>query len=169
MTKAISAGLLSIVSDLVAKRLTKEPVKSSSLINELSMGLVIRGPVQHYFQQFLDKVVFAGKKQSSPAVVLGKMVIDCFIFSPLYNALYFIIVGLMADQPTAESLQKIQKLLFSVMKSNWTVWVPVNIISYAVVPLELRVLFGNVISIFWTAFLIKKVKGDSQRTTHTEE
>mmetsp|Transcript_13115 Transcript_13115/g.32387 ORF Transcript_13115/g.32387 Transcript_13115/m.32387 type:complete len:202 (+) Transcript_13115:101-706(+) len=164
MTKAITSALLSVVSDLVAKGASKTPVKSSSLINELSMGLVIRGPVVHYFHTFLDKVVFRKTNQSSPAVVIGKLALDQVIFAPLYTALYFFITGAMEDMPVAQTRRKVSKMLLSVMKSNWTVWVPVNLVSYALIPLELRVLFGNIVSIFWTAFLIRKVKGSARNS-----
>jgi len=160
LTKSVSAGVLSIVSDLLAKGLSNQKLKPSSLFNELTMGLVIRGPLNHWFHMFLDRVVFRkARNQFAPAVVIGKLILDQFVFSPLFISLYFIVNGLMQDQPIAHSVAKIRKTLLSVMLKNWSVWIPANAISYALVPLNLRVLYGNVISIFWTAYLIKQVDG----------
>jgi len=41
---------------------------------------------------------------------------------------------------------------------NYKVWPLVNILSFKYVPANLRVLFGNIIGIFWTAYVIKLTK-----------
>ena len=40
--KAITSGVISVASDLLARALAKKPLKSSTAINELTIGLVIR-------------------------------------------------------------------------------------------------------------------------------
>jgi hypothetical protein len=35
------------------------------------------------------------------------------------------------------------------------VWPLVSLISFALVPPQLRVLFGNIVAIFWTAYVIR--------------
>ncbi|KAA8498735.1 Peroxisomal membrane protein 2 [Porphyridium purpureum] len=163
LTKSVSAGVLSVVSDLAAKQLSKDPVRTSSLFNELTMGLVIRGPVLHFFHMFLDRVVFRKvANQSTPVIVVAKTFIDQFLFSPLFVALYFLINGLMQDQSLGAVRQSLKANLLNVMKKNWGVWIPANAIAYAVIPLNLRVLYGNIISIFWTAYLISQVQGSSK-------
>mmetsp|Transcript_6078 Transcript_6078/g.12942 ORF Transcript_6078/g.12942 Transcript_6078/m.12942 type:complete len:223 (-) Transcript_6078:805-1473(-) len=163
LTKSVSAGVLSIVSDVLSKLLSKQKIKSSSIFNELTMGLVIRGPLIHWFHLFLDRVVFRkARNQFAPAVVIGKLVLDQFVFSPLFISLYFILNALMLDQPVSDAIKKIRKTLVSVLVKNWSVWIPANAISYAVIPLNLRVLYGNIVSIFWTAYLIKHVGGDTE-------
>lgn len=156
ITKAITSALLSVCSDIFAKRMKKLPLRSSTAINELTIGLVLRGPLIHTFHNFLDKVVFKGRNQSSPAVVVGKLVIDQFLFAPLFTSLYFYVRGLAEDRGLAVTTQKLRKELPDIMRSNWSVWVPANFINYLFVPLELRVLFGSVVSFFWNAYLISR-------------
>mmetsp|Transcript_1675 Transcript_1675/g.2978 ORF Transcript_1675/g.2978 Transcript_1675/m.2978 type:complete len:216 (-) Transcript_1675:275-922(-) len=166
MTKSISAGVLSVVSDLVAKILSKEKVKTSSLFNELTMGLIIRGPINHWFHLLLDNVIFRkARNQFAPGIIIGKLVLDQFVFSPLFIALYFIVNGFMLDQRMQDIADKIITTLPKVMLKNWSVWIPANAISYALIPLNLRVLYGNIISIFWTAYLIKQVNRNSKNNS----
>ena len=65
--------------------------------------------------------------------------------------------------------RKIRRELFAVMKGNWSVWVPANIVGYGVIPLNLRVLFGSVIDIFWTAYLIAVVNRKKSKRSEEEK
>eukprot|EP00188_Purpureofilum_apyrenoidigerum_P000698 Plantae.Rhodophyta-Purpureofilum_apyrenoidigerum.ctg13263.p1 GENE.Plantae.Rhodophyta-Purpureofilum_apyrenoidigerum.ctg13263~~Plantae.Rhodophyta-Purpureofilum_apyrenoidigerum.ctg13263.p1 ORF type:complete len:208 (-),score=40.90 Plantae.Rhodophyta-Purpureofilum_apyrenoidigerum.ctg13263:118-741(-) len=169
MTKAISAGVLSIASSLVGAINQKQMRSPRKLINEFCIGLIIRGPVVHYFHTLLDKVIFRNVNQKSKLVVLAKVVLDQVVFAPLFISLYFYVSGLLDDKKFSEITKKIKKELFTVMKGNWSVWVPANIIGYAVIPLNLRVLWGNVINIFWTAYLISTVQGKKSKTKNAVE
>lgn len=39
------------------------------------------------------------------------------------------------------------------VQANWKLWPLANFISFAFVPLELRVLFGNVVSVGWSVYV----------------
>jgi hypothetical protein len=40
-----------------------------------------------------------------------------------------------------------------VTQANWKLWPFANVISFAAVPLHLRVLYSNVVSVAWNAYL----------------
>lgn len=116
-----------------------------------------RGPAIHLFHNFLDRVVFRGMKQSSPLVVIGKLAIDQLLFAPVFTSLYFYLRGFAEDRSIASTTDKLKRDLATIMRNNWSLWVPANFINYLLVPLELRVLFGSVIAFFWNAYLISRV------------
>jgi hypothetical protein len=115
----------------------------------------------HFFHTFLDKVLFKNANQTSPAVIVAKVILDQFVFSPPFTALYYYVTALMKDEPLKPVSQKIRRELFAVMKKSWMLWIPVNAINYALIPLELRVLFANIVDVFWTAYLISTVSHKS--------
>ncbi len=131
-------------------------------INWEHVALLHRGPVIHYFHSFLDNTVFAGRDQTSAKAVVGKLFIDQFIFSPAFTALYFYFSGLSEDESLSSITKRLRNDLLKIMQSNWAVWIPANFVSYYCVPLDLRVLFGNVVGLFWNAYLISVVS--SRRT-----
>lgn len=116
-----------------------------------------RGPVIHYFHSFLENYVFRGRNQSSPRIVFSKLFIDQFLFAPLFTAVYFYFCALAEDSYISDTTKKIQRELWSIMRSNWAVWIPANFVSYYFVPFDLRVLFGSIIGLFWNAYLIAAV------------
>jgi Mpv17 / PMP22 family len=162
LTKAITSGVLSLVADLAARSMSRRPLKSSSALHEMTIGLVFRAPVIHAFHVLLDNVIFAGaKNQSSQSVVLAKLVIDQILFAPLFLGAYIIFSGMLEDVPLKVTTRRIRKELFGMLRSNWIVWVPANYFSYAFVPLHLRVAWGGIIGLFWTTYLILRMANNA--------
>jgi peroxisomal membrane protein 2 len=165
VTKAITASILSGVSTLVARAFqgNGSELKSSEIIHQMTIGLAVRAPLVHFFHMLLDKKIFRSYRQTSVPVVIGKVVLDQFVFAPAMTALYYYIVGLMNDEGCQATSKKLKRQLLAVLKKAWLLWIPVNLISYGFVPLELRVLFGNIVSIFWTAYLISTVSSKKNK------
>mmetsp|Transcript_8366 Transcript_8366/g.20877 ORF Transcript_8366/g.20877 Transcript_8366/m.20877 type:complete len:223 (+) Transcript_8366:370-1038(+) len=161
VTKSTTAALLSIVSDVVARI----PFGSSSgprpklllptpMAHEFAIGLALRGPVVHFWHNLLDLLL----PQTTAATVLAKVALDQLVFAPFFNALYFYAKGVLQGREVGEINEEVRRKLWAVMKTNWAVWVPVNAVAYALIPLELRVLWGNLFGIIWTALLITMAK-----------
>lgn len=177
LTKSVTSGALSLLSSVIASRLSRTPLRTSSALHELTVGLVLRGPFVHAFHTALDTVVFArAPDQASPSVVLGKLLLDQLLFAPALTCAYLYLSAAMEDVPLRVTTRKIRRELLQVMMSNWCVWVPANLIGYAFVPLELRVAWGSIIGLAWTTFLICKVgnkreeieEGDVRQTPELE-
>ena len=88
--------------------------------------------------------------------MISKLLIDQFIFAPFFTSLYFYVRGLSNDKGIGTTSKQLKRELVGIMKGNWSVWIPANLVNYSVVPLQLRVLFGSVIGVFWNAYVIVK-------------
>lgn len=108
----------------------------------------------HFFHEFLESVVFKGRRQTALSVVLGKMAIDQFLFSPVFTLLYFYMRALAEDRSLASTTDVLRRDFMGIMKSSWAVWIPANFLNYLLIPVDLRVLFGNLVGFFWNAYLI---------------
>lgn len=42
---------------------------------------------------------------------------------------------------------------FPTLTTNWSVWIPVQAVNFSIVPIHLRLLSVNVVSLFWNAYL----------------
>jgi hypothetical protein len=158
LTKSVTSGALSALSSLLAARLSRRPARASAALHELTIGLVLRGPLVHAFHTLLDGAVFArARDHAAPRVVLAKLALDQALFAPALTCAYLYLSAALEDVPVAVTTRKIRRELWSIMKSNWGVWVPANLIGYGVVPLELRVAWASLIGVLWTTFLICKV------------
>lgn len=160
LTKSLTSALLSVCSDAFSKKLTHSPWKSSTALNELTAGLILRGPLIHFFHTLLDRVIFRHSNQSSVRVILSKLLLDQFLFAPAFTALYFYLRGLAEDRALDATTRKLRVELPGILRKNWSVWIPANLINYWLVPLELRVLYGSCVAVFWNAYLIARVGGE---------
>ena len=53
--------------------------------------------------------------------------------------------------------QTLRSNLWDTVRTSWMFWPAVNVLNFAAVPLEFRVLFANMASVVWTAHLTHRV------------
>mmetsp|Transcript_9766 Transcript_9766/g.16005 ORF Transcript_9766/g.16005 Transcript_9766/m.16005 type:complete len:202 (-) Transcript_9766:59-664(-) len=154
LTKGITSGVLAGVSDLIAQSLDKSTrhYKISRTAKLVLYGFLISGPAGHYWQKIIESI-FRGRKPSTTLAV-EKVLVDQAIYAPFINFVFFVFLGIAERRTPRQINSKINKDLWRVLKMNWRVWPIVNLINYKFVPVELRVLFCNIVSIFWATFLI---------------
>jgi len=162
MTKAVTAAVTSVISDVLAQALQGRSITDLDLTstrNQALIGFFIRGPFVHYWYLILEHLFaqagFGSKKsaQSTP-VVLAKVAVDQLTFSPLYNLFYFYVIGTMEGRSLDNIHDAIGRDFIPLMMTNYKVWPLVNILNFKYVPPQLRVLFGNIVSIFWMTYVI---------------
>lgn len=107
-------------------------------------------------------------KQTSAFVVVAKLAIDQLLFAPLFTSLYFYARALTEDRSISATTKSLKKDLPGIMRKNWSVWVPANFVNYLFIPLNLRVLFGSLISFFWNSYLIARASSSSNALSASE-
>jgi protein Mpv17 len=71
------------------------------------------------------------------------------------NSLFFFTLTTMETGDTSgkKGVAAIQEKLWPTLKVNWLVWPVLQGINLSVVPLQYRLLYINICSLFWSAFL----------------
>jgi len=161
-TKSLTSATTSILSNILVQimqgtSLTK--LDLTSIRNQAIVGL-ISGALTHYWYLILEDLfnhlqLNQHGKANSLTTVLGKVFVDQTTFGPLFNLLYFYEIGLLEGRSLSYINEKVGKEYSSVMMANYKIWPLLNIINFKLVPPNMRVLFGNVASILWTAYVIK--------------
>ncbi|CAI9092603.1 OLC1v1027890C1 [Oldenlandia corymbosa var. corymbosa] len=156
-TKAITAGVLSAISDIVSQKLSGiQKLQLKRLILKVLLGALYLGPVGHFFHLFLDKL-FKGKKDTK--TVAKKVVLEQVTISPLNNLMFMIYFGLAIEGRTwAQVKSKIKKEYPAVQYTSWTFWPIVGWINHQYLPLQLRVVFQSLVAFGWGIFLNLKAK-----------
>ena len=75
------------------------------------------------------------------------------IWTPPINTLFFLYSNWMVTGNADAAVQDVQEKLWPTLKVNWVVWPVLQAVNMSVVPLQYRLLYINVCSIFWSAFL----------------
>lgn len=111
------------------------------------------GFYQGMFQEFLINTLYPKLFGSS---WFYKSIFDSFVSGPLLSLpLAYVIKGVILKSSIRDSLQKCwhevrhNKLLLK----YWAVWIPVQFITFGIIPEHLRILFIAVVAFFWLIFL----------------
>lgn len=151
-TKAITAGVLSAISDVVAQKLSGiQKLQLRRLLLKVLFGLAYLGPFGHFLHLILDKI-FKGKKDTK--TVAKKVIVEQLTSSPWNNLLFMVYYGLVIEgRPWMQVKTKIKKDYPSVQYTSWTFWPVVGWINHQYVPLQFRVIFHSAVAMCWGIFL----------------
>ena len=81
------------------------------------------------------------------------MLLDAFIFSPVAVAGYFTWRTVLEGGGPNDVMSKLQSKFIGTLFASLKFWPCVNIINFAFVPVEYRVLYNNMLSLFWSGYL----------------
>lgn len=151
-TKAITAGVLSAISDIIAQKLTGiQKLQLRRLLLKVVFGFAYLGPSGHFLHLVLDKI-FKGKKDTK--TVAKKVVLEQLTSSPLNNLLFMIYYGVVIDgRPWPLVKNKVRKEYPKVQYTAWTFWPVVGWVNHQYVPLQFRVIFHSAVAMCWGIFL----------------
>ncbi|KAF3630551.1 Peroxisomal membrane protein PMP22 [Capsicum chinense] len=151
-TKAITAAVLSAISDIVAQKITGiKKLQMRRLLLKVLFGFAYLGPFGHFLHLLLDKL-FKGKKDTT--TVAKKVVIEQVTSSPWNNLLFMIYYGLVIEsRPWIQVKSNIKKEYPKVQYTSWTFWPVVGWINHQYVPLQFRVIFHSIVACCWGIFL----------------
>ena len=200
LTKSISAGLIGGIGDLLAQRMERRVVRymlketsnvkgkdGADKIGNKSLdwyrswsvtleGVLVSGPLMHYFYDFLDSIIPVATEGSTTARMWSVAGLHVFIDAAVMDSIF---VGSMMI--TTAVLEGQVHLLFrqlrmdyvDAVKVSWCssfFFAPVQCALFRFVPLPLRVLAMNVQDIIWSAaisHMTHRSRGTTTTTTTT--
>jgi protein Mpv17 len=181
ITKAISAGILLGLGDALSQGMefyygysATSSYDYARTAKMSSYGFFVVGPLLHQWYKVLNR--FAPKQALLPGVVgapskfqqvaggMKQVAIDQIAFAPPSLALFFFYMNLIEGKSWVEVWNKLSAVFWSTLIVNWKVWPLVQFsmsfydyanfsVNFTFVPLPLRVLVVNIVSIFWNAYL----------------
>jgi hypothetical protein len=119
-------------------------------------GLAITGPVFHWWYGFLDKTVRKFNLVGENVSVITKVAFDRLIFTPAFLLFTLAYMQIMQTFNISKASAAVKNIYASAIYLNWKVWTPAQVINFKFVPLEYRVLFGNMVALWWNIMLSLK-------------
>ena len=165
LTKSLTSCATNAFSDVLCQKLiiTSKEEESDTSTSAASIdqerlgqaavtGLVWSGPITHYWY----KILFGKLTISINDPIIGLVVqilLDSIIFSPITISGYFTLRSIMEGSGIEGIKDKLSTRLVKTVLGAWKFWPAANIINFGFIPLEFRVLYMNVLSIFWSFYL----------------
>ncbi|XP_036907717.1 peroxisomal membrane protein 2 [Sturnira hondurensis] len=156
LTKAATSGILSALGNFLAQMIKKRKKENRSQkldgngpLRYAIYGFFFTGPLSHFFYLFMEhwippEVPWAGVK---------RLLLDRLLFAPAFLLLFFLIMNFLEGGDPAACAAKVKSTFWPALQTNWRIWTPVQFININYVPLQFRVLFANLVALFWYAYL----------------
>ncbi|XP_056129402.1 peroxisomal membrane protein 2 [Lampris incognitus] len=159
VTKSVTSGILSALGNLLSQILeVKKRAKNGIPAEEIDMagatryaiyGLFITGPVSHYFYQLME----VWMPSTDPYCIVKRLLLDRVVFAPGFLLLFYFVMNILEAKGWLDFEKKMKSSYWTALKMNWKVWTPFQFININFVPVQFRVLFANMVALFWYAYL----------------
>lgn len=106
------------------------------------------GPALHVWYGTLARVFATTGTMSA----FGRLAMDQLLFAPVFIGSIISLIMYMEGQGE-QVPSKIKNDLFTIVKSNWVLWVPFQFINFRFVPQHLQVLASNVVALAWNTYI----------------
>ncbi|XP_047447947.1 peroxisomal membrane protein 2 [Mugil cephalus] len=159
LTKSVTSGILSALGNLLSQILeARKKAKNGAAVKEIDVagasryaiyGLLVTGPVSHFFYQLME----VWMPITDPYCIVKRLLLDRLIFAPGFLLIFYFVMTILEAKGWADFEKKMRSSYWTALKMNWKVWTPFQFININFVPVQFRVLFANVIALFWYAYL----------------
>ncbi|XP_077015632.1 peroxisomal membrane protein 2 [Tamandua tetradactyla] len=157
LTKATTSGILSALGNFLAQLIEKNQKKEKrsqnvDVIGPLRYaiyGFFCTGPLSHFFYLFLERWI----PPETPWAGVRRLLLERILFAPAYLLLFFLSMSLLEGRSAAVAAARVREGFWPALRVNWQVWTPAQFLNLTYVPLQFRVLFANLVSLFWYAYL----------------
>ena len=150
-TKIVTSAVLTALSDLIAQLYSGTPLSARRLLSLFLVGAVLTAPMFHLLYHYLELYIPAS---SGPLAILAQLAVDQLIAAPVWLAAFFAILALFDHPFDRNALEKqMRRDFIPALKLTWTVFPPVQLLSFALLPPVTRVLTLNVVDLAYTTIL----------------
>uniref|UniRef100_A0A0G4IAS0 Uncharacterized protein n=1 Tax=Chromera velia CCMP2878 TaxID=1169474 RepID=A0A0G4IAS0_9ALVE len=159
LTKALTSGLVYALGDVTAQ--TNEGTCLSllnrrRLVRSAVAGFCLHGPGSHAWYLVSDRLVDGSFALSGWQSTLAKGFLDRAFWAPFFNALLYAFFGVYEGDSPQQIAMAVRSSAYPLWVAGLRFWPFVNIVTYGVVPSDLRVLWIGFVSIFWVTFVSRQ-------------
>ncbi|XP_027699973.1 peroxisomal membrane protein 2 [Vombatus ursinus] len=157
LTKAATSGILSAFGNFLSQIIERVRKKGRWFQNlDLTgplryaiFGFFFSGPLSHFLYLYLDHWIPA----TLPFSGVRRLLLDRLVFAPAFLLLFFFCMNFLEGKDMAAFSAKVKTGYWPALQMNWKVWTPIQFININYIPLQFRVLFANMVALFWYTYL----------------
>lgn len=158
LTNVLSTGFLFGAGDVLAQQIAAHheprPFDWARTLRAVIYGGIVFAPLGDRWYKVLAKIKVGLSKVASTAATVA---LDQAVFAPFVGIpLYYSAMTVMENHPdpAARIERKLRDNWWHTLTTNWLVWPAVQALNFGFVPVRLRLLTVNVVSIGWNCYLL---------------
>ncbi|ETW01228.1 hypothetical protein H310_06814 [Aphanomyces invadans] len=150
LTKTLTSAALAGVGDIVCQLAIEDAdaIDFRRLSVFTAVGGAYIAPLLHVSYGMLNRM-FVGVTTTA---VLQRVAVDQLVLTPAFFVSYFALMQTLS--PTNVTIEdKLRQEWWPTVQANWIVWVPAQLLNFRFIRPSYQVLFSNVVSLFWNAYM----------------
>ena len=154
LVNTLSCGSFMLLGEIFVQRIKKSKESKDNKYNyeRIKQSTVVglsQGPLHHYIYLWIERSLPGTSKK----IIFKKILVDQFLVSPIFIS-HFLYTSYFLEGRKLKEIHDLFKQKFpKIYAADWMVWPLAQIINFSYVPLKYRVLYVNVISLFYSTFL----------------
>mmetsp|Transcript_5188 Transcript_5188/g.7507 ORF Transcript_5188/g.7507 Transcript_5188/m.7507 type:complete len:329 (+) Transcript_5188:148-1134(+) len=161
-TKAVTSATVYTIGDIIAQQ--TEGTKIGELdrlrtLRSLLAGFIGHGPMSHIWYNFSENIFESYLHWTAWWSFFPKVVLDQAMWSPLWNNTYIILLGLMKRESVETMWDDVKRTTIPLIVSGLKLWPLAHCVTYGLIPVENRLLWVDVVEIFWVTILATQAAG----------
>ncbi|OAX36120.1 hypothetical protein K503DRAFT_802292 [Rhizopogon vinicolor AM-OR11-026] len=152
LAQSATAAVLFGAGDVIAQQAIERQGKNHDFMRTARLtfyGGALFGPALTKWYQLLNRIKF-----SSPTkAVIYRVWLDQAILTPVAVGFFFGTMSILEGQGISGARDRISTAYTPTLIRNWGVFIPTQIINFAIVPHHLRFVVVSVVSLFWNTYL----------------
>lgn len=155
LTKSLTSGSVTASGDAVAQLIQGDGFDPKRTAFMGAFGLLWVGPSGHAWYGLLGRLV-PGR---GVKVIGTHLLLDQAVMAPIGTGVYLASLGAFQGDSPAELLVRLRRDTWPMLKQGYMVWPGVNLVNFAFVPSQFRVLFGNGVGLGWNTWVSLRSHG----------
>jgi len=161
ITQCATAAFLFGAGDVIAQQAIEKRDKHDfpRTLRLSFYGGCLFGPIMTKWYQWLGGLQFASAQRG----VVARVLLDQFVLTPVAVGFFFTSMSVLEGKGLGEAERRLKTAYTPTLVRNWGVFIPTQIVNFAVVPNHLRFFVVSVVSLFWNSYLsfanARSVKG----------
>jgi Mpv17 / PMP22 family len=119
------------------------------------LGTFLVAPTVHVWYNQLHRWTSNLSISSSPwRLLASRVAIDQLLFAPAFTAVWLVALRILEQgHPKHIEWEALRASVPDIVVANWALWVPAQLVNFAMVPLKFQVLYSNVVALAWNVYL----------------
>jgi hypothetical protein len=156
LTKAITSAIISAAGEALGSWMKGNKQSFQQILRRIGVffvyGLCIAGPFFHWWYGALDKFS-RGFGLSRIFTFIIQLALNQLVMTPAMLAVTLAFLQLSQTTHVGSIIRNVKNAFVGALYTNWRVWTVAQAINFQIVPLDYRVLFGNLVALWWNMVL----------------
>ncbi|KAH7924111.1 hypothetical protein BV22DRAFT_533909 [Leucogyrophana mollusca] len=162
LAQSATAAFLFGAGDVIAQQAIERQGRNHDFMRTARLtfyGGAFFGPALTKWYQLLNRIKFP----SPTKAVIYRVWLDQAVLTPVAVGFFFGTMSILEGKGISGAQERISSAYTPTLIRNWGVFIPTQIINFAIVPHHLRFVVVSVVSLFWNTYL-SAVNAKSQQT-----